>query len=130
MSEEEPAEFYYMDYSYTKSNGDTGVGTILSNYDKTVKNYFIFEADISGLILSLATQQATDYDSGSDSDLNLDYGNTTSQENQLLILMPLFGQYKLNLHGGTSLSKQVYSNGEYKKYDLGKSYGIGIAYEL
>jgi len=130
MSEEEPAVFYYMDYSYTKSNGDTGVGTVLANYDKTVKNFFIFEADISGLILSLATQQATDYDSGSNSDLNLDYGNTTSQENQLMILVPLFGQYKLNLHGGTSSNKQVYSNGEYKKYELGKSYGIGIAYEL
>ena len=131
MSENKPELFQSVNFSYTKSDGTSGSmgGASLSD-PKMMKNYFCFEADISGLILSLATQQATDYDSGSDSDLNLDYGNTTSQENQLLILMPLFGQYKLNLHGGTSLSKQVYSNGEYKKYDLGKSYGIGIAYEL
>ena len=95
-----------------------------------MKNYFCFEADINSLILSLRTTQTTFYSSGAGDSGELDYGNTTSQENQLLILMPLFGQYKLNLHGGTSLSKQVYSNGQYKNYELGKSYGIGIAYEL
>ena len=131
MSENKPGFLRYVDFSYTKSDGTSGTESGASfSSPKMMKNYFCFEADISSLILSLITTQTTNYDSGSDSDLNLDYGNTTSQENQLLILMPLFGQYKLNLQGGTSLSKQVYSNGEYKKYELGKSYGIGIAYEL
>ena len=131
MSENKPELFQSVDFSYTKSDGTSGsMGGANISDPKMMKNYFCFEADISSLILSLTTTQTTEYDSGSDPDLNLDYGNTTSQENQLLILMPLFGQYKLNLHGGTSLSKQVYSNGEYKIYDLGKSYGIGIAYEL
>ena len=131
MSENKPELFQIIDFSYTKSDGTSGIysGASISN-PKMMKNYFCFEADISGLILSLKTTQTTEYSSGSDSDLNLDYGNTTSQENQLLILMPLFGQYKLNLLGGTSSRKQVYSNGEYKKYELGKSYAISIAYEL
>ena len=130
MSENKPELFQIVDFSYTKSDGTSGSASGTFTDAKMMKNYFCFEADISGLILSLKTTQTTEYSSGSDSDLNLDYGNTTSQENQLLILMPLFGQYKLNLHGGTSSSKQVYSNGEYKKYELGKSYAISIAYEL
>ena len=131
MSEDKPELFQSVDYSYTKSDGTSGSqsGANISN-PKTMKNYFCFEADISGLILSLITTQTTEYSSGSDSSLNLDYGNTTSQDNALGILVPLFGQYKLNLEGGNSSRKQVYSNGEYKKYELGKYYGIGIAYEL
>ena len=131
MSENKPKLFQVVDYSYTNSDGTSGSqsGASISS-PKVIKNYFCFEADISGLILSLITTQTTEYDSGSDPDLNLDYGNTTSQENQLVILMPLFDQYKLNLMAGNSSKKQVYSNGEYKKYQLGKIYSIGIAYEL
>ena len=131
MIENKPFFLEFIDFSYTKSDGTSGsVSGATYSSPEVIKNYFCFEADISGLILSLTTTQTTEDSSGSDPNLNLDYGNTTSQDNFLTILVPLFGQYKLNLLGGTSLSKQVYSNGEYKKYQLGKVYGIGIAYEL
>ena len=130
MSENKPELFQSVDFSYTKSDGTSGSVSGAFTDAKMMKNYFCFEADISGLILSLITTQTTYYSSGAGESGELDYGNTTSQDNSLTILVPLFGQYKLHLLGGTSSNKQVYSNGEYKKYELGKIYSIGIAYEL
>ena len=120
-----------VDYSYTDSQGNSGTmdDATFSN-PKIESGSLIIEAAINKTVFSIWGSQETKYNSGTDSTLVLDYGDTTNQSAGLSLLIPFIGQFNLSFFGEKEIIKQLYSNGEYKQYTSTDSFAFGISYVL
>ena len=118
-------------FSYTDSQGNSGTmdDATFSN-SKIESGSLIIEAAINKTVFSIFGRQEKAYNSGTDSTLELDFGDTTKQRGGISLVIPFIDEFNISFSGVKEISKQLYSNGEYKQYTSTDSFTFGISYVL